>query len=330
MTTTTATEFILGHSTDDSAERKKEARQIFWALLAALAIHLVIGYSIAISSGLFSSPMQVEQDKPVELTFVDLATPAPAAPKNSMFVETDESKQSADQPNEKTFESNANSIGASELAAAGGLPLPTQEGKDRPTMDLETHQYSLANEGAQPQPSARPQETPSPSVAPTPVATPISEADQFAMLTSTPMPSVQPTVATKLQPPKSSYQPMKEQTRLSGAINNRGAPRVNAIGTPLGRYQKLLYDAVGSRWYSYVNGDNGLISIGTARLMFSVDREGRVKNLKVLQNSSNEAFANVCLRSVLEIQLPPIPEDVASTLPPDGLEEEMTFTMFAN
>jgi hypothetical protein len=123
---------------------------------------------------------------------------------------------------------------------------------------------------------------------------------------------------------------MKEQTRLSGSISNRGAPRVNAIGTPLGRYQKLLYDAVGSHWYSYVNGDNGLISIGTARLVFSVDRQGQVKNLKVVQNTSNEAFANVCLRSVLDIQLPPIPEDVASTLPPDGLEEEMSFTMFAN
>jgi outer membrane biosynthesis protein TonB len=326
----TTSEFILGHSADDAEERRQEARKVLWALLAALAIHLVIGYSIAVSSGLFSSPMQVEEDKPVELTFVDLGTPAPAVPKNSMFVETDESKQSPEQPKEKTFESNANSIGASELSATGGLPLPTQEGKDRPTMDLETHQSSLANDGAQPQPSAAPQETPSPSVAPTPQSTPISEAEQFAMLTSTPTPAIQPTVATTPQQRRSTYQPMKEQTRLSGSITNRGAPRVNAIGTPLGRYQKLLYDAVGSHWYSYVNGDNGLISIGTARLMFSVDREGHVKNLKVVQNSSNEAFANVCLRSVLEIQLPPIPEDVASTLPPDGLEEQMTFTMFAN
>jgi outer membrane biosynthesis protein TonB len=73
-----------------------------------------------------------------------------------------------------------------------------------------------------------------------------------------------------------------------------------------------------------------LVSIGTARLVFSVDRSGHVANLKVIENSSNEAFANVCLRSVLEIQLPPIPEDVASSLPPEGLDEEMSFTMFAN
>ena len=64
--------------------------------------------------------------------------------------------------------------------------------------------------------------------------------------------------------------------------------------------------------------------------MFSVDRSGRVRNLKVVQNTSNESFANVCLRSVLEVQLPAIPEDVAASLPPEGLDEEMSFTMYAN
>jgi outer membrane biosynthesis protein TonB len=326
----TTSEFILGHSADDVEERKREARKVLWALLAALAIHVVIAYSIAISSGLFSSPMQVEEDKPVELTFVDLATPAPAVPKNPMFVETDESKQSAEQPKEKTFESNANSIAASELPATGGLPLPSQQGKDRPAVDLETHQYSLPNEGARPQPSVAPQETPNPSVAPTPESTPISEAEQFALLTSTPRPSIQPTIAAKPQPPRSIYQPMKEQTRLSGSITNRGAPRVNAVGTPLGRYRKILYDAVGSRWYTYVAQQADLVSIGTARIIFAVDRNGKVKNLKIVENTSNEAFANVCLRSVLEVEMPPIPDDIATTLPSQGLEEEMSFTMFAN
>lgn len=325
----TTSELILGHSADDAEERKQEARKVLWALLAAVVIHFVIAYSIAVSSGLLSSPIQVEQDKPLELTFVDLATPAPSVPKNSMFVETDESKQSNEQPKEKTFESNANSVGASQLPSAGEMPVPTQDGKDRSAMDMETHQYSLANEGAQPQPSVVPQETPSPSVAPTPQSTPISDAEQIAML-STPTPAIQPTVATKPQQPRSSYQQMKEQTRLSGSITNRGAPRVNAIGTPLGRYRKILYDAVGSRWYNYVAQQADLVSIGTARVVFSVDRLGRVKNIKLLENSSNEAFANVCVRSVMEVQMPPIPEDVATSLPSEGLDEEMSFTMFAN
>ena len=117
---------------------------------------------------------------------------------------------------------------------------------------------------------------------------------------------------------------------MSGSITNRGAPRVNAVGTPLGRYQKMLADAIGSHWYMYVENQRDLVSIGTARVTYTIDRSGKIKNLKIVENSSNEAFANVCLRSFLEAHMPPIPDDVASTLPPEGLDGEMMFTMFSN
>jgi outer membrane biosynthesis protein TonB len=328
----TTSEFIIGHSVDDATEKKTEVRKILWALLAALFLHLLIGLGIARFSGIFSSPIVVEEDKPVELTMVDLSTPPPAdAKKNTMFMATDEKKPPVEAPKEKTFESNANSIAASQQPATGDAPLPSQQGKDRPSVDLETHASSLARDGAQPQPSAVPEQTPQPTEPPKPTPrTTTPESEQFAMLTSTPTPSVQPTVASTPAPARSSYRPMKEQTRLSGSISDRGPSAVNALGTPLGRYQKLLNDAVGSRWYSFVAQKRELINIGTARLVFSVDRNGRVKNLKILQNTSNETFANVCLQSVMDIQLPPIPEDVANALPPEGLDAEMSFTMFAN
>ncbi len=205
----TTAEFIIGHSADDAAERKKEARKILWALLAALGIHLLIGYSLAVFGGLLYSPFSViEEDKPVELTFVDLATPAPV--KNAMFIPNDESKQT-EQPKEKTFESNANSIAASEVAPTGSMPLPSQQGVDRNTLDLDSHRESLPNEGAQPQPSVAQQSaTPQPSAQPTP----ISKSEEFAMLTSTPTP--RPSAASTPQQPKSSYQPFKQKTRLAG------------------------------------------------------------------------------------------------------------------
>ncbi len=319
----TTAEFIIGHSTDDAAERKKEARKILWALLAALGIHLLIGYTLAVFGGLLYSPFSaIEEDKPIELTFVDLATPAPA--KNPMFIRNDESKQT-EQPKEKTFESNANSIAASAVPPTGSMPLPSQQGVDRPNLDLDSQRQSIPNEGAQPRPSVAQQSaTPQPSAQPTP----ITKSEEFAMLTSTPTP--RPSAASTPQAPKSSYQPYKEKTRLAGSITNRGTSAVNAIGTPLGRYQKLMFDAIGSRWYAYVEQKNDLISLGTARISFAIDRKGRVTNLKVVSNDSNEAFANVCLQSIIEVQLPPIPEDVASALPPDGLETEIAFSTFSN
>jgi TonB family protein len=91
-----------------------------------------------------------------------------------------------------------------------------------------------------------------------------------------------------------------------------------------------MYDAVGARWYKHTAAKRDLISIGTTRLTFTVDRSGRVTNLKVVENTANEAFAVVCLQSVQELKLPPIPEDVAGTLPSEGLQQELTFILYAN
>jgi Gram-negative bacterial TonB protein C-terminal len=301
-------------------DHEYETRTVLLALLAAILIHLLVAFFLAAFGGVFSPTTPVE-DKPAELTLVDLAP----ASKNSAFVETDESKK-APEPKEKTFESNANSIGASELAAAGELPLPSQAGKDRPFMDLETHQHSLETKGAQPQPSAAPQENPNPSAAPQTQPAPVTAAEQFAMLTQQPTPPVEKSVTSSQA--RSAYRSMKERTHISGRITNRGVSSVNALGTPLGRYMKFLLDAIGSRWYAFVDRQIDLITIGTARVVFVVDRSGQVKNLKVVENSSNEALANVCIQSIQEAQLPPIPDDLAGTLPPEGLDMDIPFTIF--
>jgi outer membrane biosynthesis protein TonB len=206
--------------------------------------------------------------------------------------------------------------------------LPSQEGKERPWVDLETHAYSLPNEGAQPRPSAPPQESPNPSQAPQP--TPISESDQFAMLTSTPRPTVQPSLAPTPEQPRSDYRSQKQQTRIRGNISNRGISSVNALGTPLGRYEKFILEAIGSRWYGSVQKQMDLFGIGTAHIVFSVDRTGHVRNLKIVENTSNELFLNFCIQCVQEAQLPAIPDDVASTLPAEGLDEEISFTVYGN
>jgi outer membrane biosynthesis protein TonB len=314
--------FAQPGNSESFREHEYETRTVLLALLAAILIHLIVALFLAAYSGVFSPTIPVEE-KPVELTLVDLSP----ASKNSAFVETDESKN-APEPKEKTFESNANSIGASELAATGELPLPSQTGKDRPFMDLETHQHSLETKGAQPQPSAAPQEKPNPSTAPQTQPAPVTAAEQFAMLTQRPTPAAEPSAAS--QQTRSAYRAQKERTRISGRITNHGVSSVNALGTPLGRYQKFLVDAIGSRWYAFVDRQIDLISIGTARVVFVVDRSGHVKNLKLVQNTSNEALANVCIQSIQEAQLPPMPDDLAATLPPEGLDMDIPFTIFPN
>jgi hypothetical protein len=325
----TTAEFMIGRSADDAAERKQELRKIGWALLAALILHVVIGTLMAVFSGMFSSPVELE-DKPVELTIVETPNPANLEvqkPKNPEFRMTDPERESAEKPKDAVIQSNANSLAASEQPATGPADAPSQNGGNRPEADLETRQATMTQDGAQAQPAATPEERPSPSVAPSAAPTP-TPSDALAMLAPTPKPAPQPTSTPQRQ--KSVYHPMTQAKRMTGAISNRGAAAFNTVGTPLGRYQKMLYDAIGSRWYRYTQQQSDLVSIGTAHLVFSVDRSGRMRNVRIVQNTSNESFANVCLRSIIEVQLPPIPEDVASTLPSEGLEEEMSFTMYAN
>ena len=313
--------FAQPNNTESFRDHEYDARTILWALLAAVAIHLAVAFLLAVFSGVFSPSLPMPE-KPAELTLMDLS-PASFVPKNSAFIETDESKK-APEPKDKTFESNANSIGASETDAAGELPLPSQAGKDRPFMDLETHPYSRDMKGAQTEQSTASQQ----NAKPAPQPAPLTAAEQFALLTQKSAPETErPTEASQAQ---SAYRPFKERTRISGRITNRGVSSVDALGTPLGHYQKYVLDAIGSRWYALVEQKNDLVNIGTTDVTFVIDRNGHVKNLKIIANTSNETLANVCIQSIQDAQLPPMSEDVVAAVRPEGLPMEIPFTIFVN
>jgi outer membrane biosynthesis protein TonB len=229
---------------------------------------------------------------------------------------------------------------------------------------MNNQQLSLATDGAKPQqaqPDTKPSPPPKPAAtaaatptqAPSATATPVPattpEADQFAMLTATPPPPLKapeeaepsppPEVAATPppQPPRptpqraaADYRKQQEQTRISGRLTNRGPSSVNAVGTPLGRYQKAVSDAIGSRWYYYMKSKMDLVNIGTAHVEAEVDAEGHVQNLRVLSNNANEAFANICLQSFQEAKLPPIPPDLAAALPGGKMPIDFYFTTYSN
>jgi len=349
-------------------EQTKERGKIGLAILVSLFLHLAVGFSLAAFGSAFTPALPLE-DKPVELTFVDLSAqpPPPSVPKNPPYLETEPSKESPEKPKEQTFESNANSIAASKNPATGDLPLPSQDGPDRPAVNLDTQQYSLPTEGSKPQPEVQPSVvpeakpspalTPAPSTKPSaapsvkPSAPPIStpEPEQFAMLTSTPPPPIKapdeveppvpPGVTASVPPPAprpkpevaaSNYQAQKQETRITGRLTTRGPSSVNAVGTPLGRYQKTVSDAIGSRWYYYMNAKMDLISIGTAHIYAEVDAQGHLQKLRVVSNNANEAFANICLQSFQEAHIPPIPPDLIATLPEGRMPVDFSFTAYSN
>ena len=143
---------------------------------------------------------------------------------------------------------------------------------------------------------------------------------------STPIPLPRP----RPEQPASSYQAQKEQTRISGRIGRNGASSLDAVETPLGRYKKQVLDAIGSRWYFYMKKKLDVVSIGTAHVEAEVDQDGHIQKLNVLSNNANEAFANICLQSFQEAQIPPIPPELVSALPDGRFSMDISFTAFAN
>src|SRR5436190_16839628 len=347
---------------------RSERQKILWAVFVSLLLHLLVGVSIA-SFGDKLQPSLPEDEKPVELTIMDLApmpTP-PIVPKSTPFIDTEEQTATKEEPKEKTFESNTNSIAASELPALGIAPIPTQEGRELPTTDLTNRQHSLEREGAQPQPSSRPSSPPLPSETPrptpqptaaqsptatppstpqpTPTPTPRPSADLLAMFRASPpptartpgpekevsSPSPKAAPAPVSRPPASSaYRREQVQERMAGNISKRGVSSVNAVGTPLGRYEKKVYDSIGKRWYALCDANRDRVDIGTVHVQFVVAPNGKINDIKVTSGGTSASFTNLCLQSIQEAKPETIPEDVMAVLPPEGLPGEISFTGFQN
>ena len=101
--------------------------------------------------------------------------------------------------------------------------------------------------------------------------------------------------------------------------------------TPLAAYQKRVTDAIGSRWYAYTESQRDVLSIGTVRMNFRILANGHITGLKILSNTSNEQFANLCKRAVLESRFPPIPDPVRRELGHDYLDwEDVNFKLLPN
>ncbi len=323
-------------------ERDRNRQQVWWAVLASIVLHALIGLSLAAFGGRYPEISEQETQVP-QLTIVEAPEPTPLPLVETKVPTTTVERKSDRRPRQKDFEANEDSVAAAEQAATEKNVLPGQDGKDRPFTNLEEHDYSLGR-GAQPQPRSTPAPAPTPNESPIPAAAP-TPVDQLALLTQTPTPvptpdaelnmgtptpvptpQAQPTPAT----PESAYRDLQQKTIIRGGINNRGRSAVNAVGTPQGRYKKLLEDAIGSRWYYYVSAKADLVSIGTTSVTFDILSDGTIKDLRVIENTTTESCASIALRSIQETKFPPIPDDLLATLPQGHFTMEESFTIFAN
>jgi TonB family protein len=341
-----------------------DRKKIIWAVIGSLILHVIIILGSSKMITLWpdvSSPEQKTEDAPPELTMLDTQPPPDEQKQERQYLRTNDDQKTDQKPADSMFESDKDTAAASEQPAKGDAPLPTQDGKETPDIGFKNEQYSLADQGqmfstdpgrqaqAQPlkeetkpieTPTAAPEPTSSPEATPTPVPTPtptpeptpevVPSDEELAMLRPTPTPRPTPTRKQQTIPqrpsaPITTYRQEQRMTRMQGNINNRGRSSIAALGTPQGRFQKAVQDAVGSRWYYYVRERGDLINIGTVQIRFYVRPDGKVEDVKVLRNSSNETLASTSLQSIIEANIPPMPEDLVPMFSGERMEFTMSF-----
>jgi outer membrane biosynthesis protein TonB len=328
--------------------RKPGRRRTATAAALSVLVHLLLILGAAWVLGFRPPqppPVAEREDPPVEITFLNTV---PEPRKNTPAYMETTPEQAVDKPNENpAFESDKNTVAASELPAAGDAPVPTTDGETAPGISLQNRDYSPGREA---RPAAPPAQLTPPveAVPPQPVAeaqpVPTPQPRSEVALLEPPKPKTPPKPtpdqarekapekpAVRPAPPTApGYQPQTRITRIRGNISNRGRAAVAANATPLGRYKKMLSDAIGSRWYYYVNDRIGLLDIGTLEVTFVVRESGKVERVKVVSNSSNESFAACSIQAIMEAEIPPIPAEIVPLLENGRIEIEYSFTILSN
>jgi outer membrane biosynthesis protein TonB len=317
-----------------------DRKKITLAIAGSLVLHIILILSAGEVVRLWpAAPIEASQEKTMpELTLLD--SPPSQTDQKRQYLRTNDDQKTDKKPDDAMFESDKDTAAASEKEAKTGAPIPTQDGKDTPDIGFKDERYSLADKGqtfsTEPGKEAREaseaqqaREQASPTPAPTPTATPMASSTptELAMLRPAPTPNQQPPSPKASRTPErqslppTAYRQEQRTNRMQGNITNRGRSSIAAMGTPWGRFQKAVQDAIGSRWYYYIRDGNTTPSFGTAQIRFYIRADGKVEDVRVLSNTSNETLASESIRAIINADIPPMPEELA---PVTG--ERMEFT----
>jgi hypothetical protein len=255
------------------SKRKKITLAVIGSILLHLFLFLaVVGYYTIFPPPANPKASDNQQDTP-QLTLLD--TPPDKA--EQQYVRTEDDQKTDQKQDNAPFQSDKDTAAASEKQSNEQAPLPTQDGKNLESLMFRNNDFSLAMNGQDYSRNSadggeNAASTPAPTPDTTPTPAPTAKDDDIAMLrpTPTPLPTPNPNKATNNQnrpgAPRTAYRPQNIITRMQGTIVNSGRSSVSAMGTPQGRFQKAVEDAVGSLWYYFVSQRSVLLSIGTVRI----------------------------------------------------------------
>lgn len=329
--------------------QKDYHKRPLFSFLLSLLTHVILILLLGVSFSHFHHTISLQETPILETPPEVILNLTPPQPEKKQTIDTSSEHPLEKAPEDTIFESHENTEAASELPPTGDLPAPTQEGDHNDDLSFKNQEHTRGVDDSTAlldQPSAvidQSRPSPEPESKPTPASTPLPQDTLPSSLqSSTPLPT--PPTLAKPTPGKDKpvmgtlsshakaqgYQADERSSVIHGNISNKGKASVAAEATPLGRYKKDLSDAIRSRWYYYIDDHMELLDFGTTAISFYVTQQGKVEGLHILSNTSNQAFADCCIKSIIEAKLPLIPPGIAATLQEERLEIEYRFTVYPN
>jgi hypothetical protein len=293
----------IGTQFDSLRLSSRDSRRLAWAFALSLAAHLVVwgGYELGKEFNLWQRlhlpPLMV-------FTKIKQAQPVTQPSEPVVFVDVNPEQATTEAPKNAKYYSNQNSRAANPDAKRD-TKVPEINGKQTEvakTENVTRPDFSKLQPTPQPSPE-QPKTQTQPQLA-------MNSGDLTLGKPPLAQPQEAPQEPPQTQPrPRTIKQALAEQHRLPGLkMKQEGGVRREALvssldvkATPFGAYDAAFIQAVTQRWYDLLDSRQFAEDrSGKVVLRFRLNYDGRISDMKVVQNTVGDLLAYVCQKAVMD------------------------------
>jgi|ERR1043166_1623096 outer membrane biosynthesis protein TonB len=92
------------------------------------------------------------------------------------------------------------------------------------------------------------------------------------------------------------------------------------------RFETYLNSQIEAAWKRAIGPKADMVTLGTVRVALTALPNGKISQLKVLSNTSNDALATIAMRALWSVKILPIPSELLSQ---GKFTKQFSFTVFA-
>ena len=141
----------------------------------------------------------------------------------------------------------------------------------------------------------------------------------------TPAPSTLPVPDRDVE----AFQSETPKAKLDGGAAKKGYTAFDAEDTPIGRYRKEVSDTIERSWQAKMLASQDFFGFNVKiRVEFSLNKWGKVSNLRVRKRAKNAVLTNQTLAAILEAKLPAMPPIVIEQLDGGNLPCHFNFIIY--